>query len=92
MDEVAQQLPSSIYLTIDLDGLDPSVIPGTGTPEPGGLTYRQLIKLIQALGGQKKIVAADITEMMKIPGSLVSEYTAAKIASQIFIQALACAR
>jgi agmatinase len=87
--DVVQQLPSYIYLTIDLDGLDPSVIPGTGTPEPGGLTYRQLVKLIQAVGKKSKIVAADITELIKLPGSVVSEYTAAKIASQIFIHGLA---
>jgi agmatinase len=89
IDEVVGQLPASVYLTIDVDGLDPSVLPGTGTPEPGGLTYRQLMKLIQSVGRHKHLVAADITEVMKIPGSLVSEYTAAKIASQIFIYAKA---
>ena len=44
--DVVAALPPTVYLTVDLDGLDPSVIPGTGTPEPGGMTYRQLIDRI----------------------------------------------
>ena len=86
--KVVHSLPEKIYITIDLDGLDPSVLPGTGTPEPGGLSYRQLIKLIKAVGKEKKIVAADINELAKIEGSQVSEYTAAKIATKIFVYCL----
>jgi agmatinase len=86
--KVVHSLPEKVYITIDLDGLDPSVLPGTGTPEPGGLSYRQLIKLINAVGKEKKIVAADINELAKIDGSQVSEYTAAKIATKIFVYCL----
>lgn len=85
MARAIEQLPSKVYLTIDLDGLDPGVVPGTGTPEPGGLSYRQLIKLIRAIGEHRTVVAADITELVKIDGSRVSEYTAAKIAAKIFV-------
>lgn len=85
LDEAIERLPENVYLTIDLDGLDPSVIPGTGTPVPGGLSYRQLIHLIKTVGKQKNVVAADITELVKIPGTSVSEFTAAKIASKLFI-------
>jgi agmatinase len=88
LEEITEALPSRVYLTIDLDGLDPSVIPGTGTPEPGGLSYRQLVKLIKNVGWKKKIVAADINELVKIDGSNVSEYTAAKIATKIFVYCL----
>lgn len=86
--KVVHSLPDKVYITIDLDGLDPSVLPGTGTPEPGGLTYRQLVKLIKAVGKEKKVIAADINELAKIEGSQVSEYTAAKIATKIFIYCL----
>ena len=88
IDKAVNSLPEKVYMTIDLDGLDPSVIPGTGTPEPGGLSYRQLIKLIKAVGKEKKMVAADINELAKIEGSQVSEYTAAKIATKIFVHCL----
>lgn len=80
-----QALPDTIYITIDLDGLDPSVIPGTGTPEPGGLAYRQLLKLLKAAGREKTVIAADINELVKIEGTQASEFTAAKIASKLFV-------
>ncbi len=80
-----QALPPKIYITIDLDGLDPSVIPGTGTPEPGGLSYRQLLKLLKAAGREKTVVAGDINELAKIEGAQVSEFTAAKIASKLLV-------
>jgi agmatinase len=86
--KVVHSLPEKVYITIDLDGLDPSVLPGTGTPEPGGLSYRQIIKLIKAVGKEKRVIAADINELAKIEGSQVSEYTAAKIASKIFVYCL----
>ena len=88
IERVVAALPAKVYITIDLDGLDPSVIPGTGTPEPGGLSYRQLVELIKMVGLKKKVVAADITELAKIEGTQVSEYTAAKIATKLFVYCL----
>ncbi len=82
--EVVDRLPPKVYLTFDLDGLDPSVLPGTGTPEPGGLSYRQATALIQTLGREREVFAADICELAKIRGTQVSEYTAARIAAKIF--------
>ena len=77
------RLPDPLYLTIDLDGLDPSVIPGTGTPEPGGLSYRQMLSLIRMVSEQTRVIGADIVELAKIPGTQVSEYTAARIAQKV---------
>jgi len=85
MDEALAYLPETIYLTIDLDGLDPSVIPGTGTPVPGGLTFRQVVELIRRIGKSKKVVAADINELAKVEGTQVSEFTAAKLAVKLFV-------
>ena len=82
---VVDALPEHVYLSIDLDGLDPSVVPGTGTPEPGGLSYRQVVSLIAAVGQHRTVIAADLTELAKIPGSQVSEYTAARLAAKIFV-------
>jgi agmatinase len=83
--QVIERLPEHVYMTIDLDGLDPSVLPATGTPEPGGLLYRQLVCLIQAVGRSRKVVAADINELSKIEGTTVSEFTAAKLATKLFV-------
>lgn len=88
IDEAVSRLPRHVYLSVDLDGLDPSVIPGTGTPEPGGLSYRQLTGLIRAVGARRTVVAADITELVKIEGTRVSEFTAAKIATKIFVNCI----
>ncbi|MES0446851.1 MAG: agmatinase [Desulfobacterales bacterium] len=85
IEAVIDALPSKVYITLDLDGLDPGVIPGTGTPEPGGLSYRQIVELLKKVGWKKKVVAADINELVKIEGTNVSEFTAAKIATKIFV-------
>lgn len=52
-----------VYITIDLDVLDPSVLPGTGTPEPGGITYRELLEAIGHFQTLNNIVAADVVEL-----------------------------
>ncbi|MBF0226418.1 MAG: agmatinase [Desulfobacterales bacterium] len=83
--QVANKLSNNVYITLDLDGLDPSVIPGTGTPEPGGLSYKQVVELIKIIGKEKNVIGADINELSKIEGTQVSEYTAAKLATKIFI-------
>ncbi len=52
-----------VYFTIDLDVLDPSVFPGTGTPEAGGISFNELINGIVTVGGLSNVVAADINEL-----------------------------
>jgi agmatinase len=84
-DRVVDNLPNNVYITLDLDSLDPSEMPGTGTPEPGGLSYRQILLLLKKVGGSKRVVAADINELVKIEGTRVSEFTAARIASKIIV-------
>ena len=76
-------LPPRVYLTLDVDGLDPAVIPGTGTPEPGGLDYRTVLALIRELTRERTLVGADIVELAPIPGQQGSEFTAAKLAAKL---------
>jgi agmatinase len=83
--EILEKLPENVYLTVDLDGLDPACVPGTGTPEPGGLSYRFLLELVRRVATHKRIVAADVNELVKIEGTQVSEYTAARIAQKIIV-------
>ncbi|MFC4022443.1 agmatinase [Oceanobacillus longus] len=52
-----------VYITMDLDVLDPGIFPGTGTPEPGGITYRELLEAIQQMQALNQIVAADVVEL-----------------------------
>jgi agmatinase len=74
-----RQIPGPVYLTIDLDVLDPAVLPGVGTPEPGGLTYRQVLTIISVLAQRGPIIGLDLVELAPIPGQRVSEFTAARI-------------
>ncbi len=76
-------LPRRVYVTIDADGLDPSIAPGVGTPEPGGLTWPQVTSLLRALCAEKQVVAADIVEVRPIPPNHVTEYIAARLAYKI---------
>lgn len=85
---VVAALPERVYLTFDLDGLDPAVLPGTGTPEPGGLTYRQAVALFREVGRRRTVVGADICELAPIPYSQISEYTAARLAAKFLAHCL----
>ena len=74
-----------VYLTIDLDCLDPSVLPGTGTPEPGGLTYNELLSYLQAFSGLN-IVAADVVELSPhYDPTGVSSVVAAKVVRDVLM-------
>lgn len=83
VDEVVARLPAQVYLTLDLDVLDPAELPGTGTPEPGGLRYRELLALLRAVTSTRRIVAADLVELSPLPGNHVSEFLAARLAAKL---------
>ena len=72
-------LPDTVYLTFDLDFFDPSVLPATGTPEPGGGTWYQALALLRRLFEQKRVIAMDVVELAPNPGSPASDFTAAKL-------------
>lgn len=83
IDKALRPLGEKVYLTIDIDGLDPAIAPGTGTPEPGGLTWRQTTDLLRALCTRRRVVAADIVEVRPIPPNHVTEFLAARLAYKI---------
>ncbi len=85
--EVLAGLTDNVYLSLDIDGLDPAFAPGTGTPEPGGLTYEQVTDLILAVGGCRKIVGADIVEVIPGIAGVTTEYLAARLAYKIIVAA-----
>jgi agmatinase len=62
IDEAIENLTENVYLTIDIDGLDPSLVPTTGTPEPGGLGWYETLELIRKLAERKRIVGMDLVE------------------------------
>jgi len=72
-------LSDHVYVTIDIDGFDPAYAPGTGTPEPGGLDWFQVSDLLKAAAMRRAIVAADVVEVLPLPGSAQTEFLAAKL-------------
>lgn len=72
-------LTQHVYVTIDIDGLDPAFAPGTGTPEPGGLDWYQVTDLLAAVARNHHVVAADVVEVRPIPPNSVTEFLAAKL-------------
>lgn len=69
----------NVYLTIDLDGFDPSVFPHLGTPEPGGLSWYKGLKIIQSIFENFNVIGADIVELAPSENSIVSDFSAAKL-------------
>ncbi len=79
LDRVLDFLDDEVYVTIDIDGFDPSVAPGTGTPEPGGLDWYEGCSLLRAVAEEKRIVGADVVEISPIPGQTVTEHLGARL-------------
>lgn len=80
---LSPDFPEFLYLTIDLDALDPGVIPGTPLPEPGGLFWYQILGLIESLAERHRIVGFDITGLAPGEGDRISPYAAAQLAYRI---------
>jgi len=74
-----QSLTGPVYVTIDADVFDPGLVPAVGTPEPGGLTYYQVLDILRTVAGRGPIVGLDLVELAPIPGHRVSEFTAARV-------------
>ncbi len=80
---VVSRLGERVYVTVDIDGFDPSIAPGTGTPEPGGLTWQQVCELLRQVCARREVVAADIAEVMPIAGQHVTEFLAARLGGKL---------
>ncbi len=75
--------PKNLYISFDVDGLDPSIIPNTGTPEPGGLSWYKAIEgLAKAMAG-REVIGADIVELAPVRSQHTSDFIAAKLAYKI---------
>lgn len=80
---ICNHLTDTVYITIDADGLDPSIVPGVGTPEPGGLDYHATLQLLRHICSTKTVVGFDIVECAPIEGQIHSQYVLAKLAYKV---------
>jgi agmatinase len=78
--ELPEDFPKNVFFTLDIDGMDPSVFPSTGTPVPGGLGWYQTLGLFESVSKQRNIIGFDITEFAPIEGFHAYEFSAAVLA------------
>ncbi len=76
---VTKRLSRHVYVTIDLDVFDPSIMPSTGTPEPGGLGWYDVLDLLQYVSEKKKIIGFDVVELCPVKGIFAPDFLAAKL-------------
>jgi agmatinase len=79
IEEVVEVLGDDVYVTIDVDAFDPSLIPGTGTPEPGGLDWYEAMDLLAAVAAKRRVVGFDVVELSPLLEGHVSPVVAAKV-------------
>ena len=77
--QVLKKLTDTVYLTIDVDGFDPSVIPATGTPQPGGFMWYEALDLFREVIRHKKIVAVDVVEACQRKADTITEFNVSKL-------------
>ncbi len=79
IDSAVNALTEDVYLTVDVDGFDPSLVPSTGTPEPGGLTWNEVLGLIRVLALKRNVVGMDLVELCGSPAGNASSFLSAKL-------------
>ncbi len=86
--KVVKELPAEVYITVDLDGLDPSIMPSVGTPEPDGLLWHDVMELLNLIAEKHHIVGCDVVELCPIPGFIAPDYLASKLVSKLIALSL----
>lgn len=79
MDDVMAKLGGTVYISFDVDGFDPSLVPATGTPEPGGLQWYPVMKLLRRVFAERNVIGADVVELAPIPGLSAPDFLVAKL-------------
>jgi agmatinase len=79
VDQLCKEIKGPLYITFDVDGLDPSVVPATGTPEPGGLSWHDAVGLLRKVTAEHKVVAMDFVEFSPRPGAEHAAFSVAKL-------------
>jgi len=80
LERAIPMLSDNVYISLDIDALDPGIVPATGTPEPGGFSWEEIIEIIRQVCAKKKVVGFDLVELSPIPGNCASDFLAAKLA------------
>ncbi len=83
IDRVVDSLNEDVYITIDCDGLDPAIMPAVGTPEPGGLTWYETLRLLRRVIESRRVVGCDLVELAPLAGNAAPNFLCAKLVYKI---------
>ena len=78
--KLTRRLTRDVYITVDLDAFDPAVMPATGTPEPGGMLWHDVLDLLREVCRKKNVIGFDLVELAPIPGMVAPDFLAARLA------------
>ncbi len=89
LDRILHDLTDEVYITFDIDAFDPAFAPATGTPEPGGLSWRQVTAILKKVCSAKTVIGADVVEVAPRGGQdIVTEFLAARLVGKIIAYSL----
>jgi len=77
--DAVSRLSKNVYITLDLDVFDPSIMPSVGTPEPGGLGYYQVLRFLREVFEERNVVGFDVVELSPNENDVSSDFTATKV-------------
>src|SRR5919202_2353288 len=83
IDRIVDSLSETVYVTIDVDGFDPAIMPATGTPEPGGLTWYEGLALLRRVIERRNVVGCDVVELSPMPGNVAPNFLCARLVYKI---------
>lgn len=83
MDRAIEALGDAVYITVDIDYFDPTLVPSTGTPEPGGGDWYRTLRFLRRVFRERTVVGADLVELAPIPGLHAPDFLAAKLAYKL---------
>ncbi|MBW2963364.1 arginase family protein, partial [Candidatus Woesearchaeota archaeon] len=79
MEKAVKKLSDDVFITIDLDGFDPGIMPSTGTPVPGGLQWYPTLKFLKKVFKEKNVIGFDVVELAPNPNNVAPDFLAAKL-------------
>lgn len=85
IEQAIERMTDNVYITFDLDALDPSILPATGTPEPGGMLWYETLAFLREVFKEKNVVGFDIVELCPEPALYASDFLAAKLYYKMLI-------
>jgi agmatinase len=83
IDRIVDTLADKVYISIDCDGMDPAIMPAVGTPEPGGLSWYEMLTLLRSVISNRQVVGCDLVELAPIPGLMAPNFLCAKLIYKI---------